>query len=1183
MKPKSRRHQQSAAKRIIKRMKNFRLLVVFLTLLVGIAEINTVQPSNAASIPKPDSAANNLSAIDTHSALHPELVLQTGHGHWVRALAYSPDGTLLATGGYDQTIKLWDTRTGELKRTISGQTYSVESLMFTPDGSSLISGGGSWPWESGGPSSGVESGEIKLWDVASGTEKQSISDLKRVIESVSLSKGGKKLASWDRQAVRLFDLQTNRLLWSSPIKDPGNLTVGRSRVIFLADDKTLAVCNGNGIELFNFETGQKEKNLYGSNDNVNEIVCSPDGRLLASAIGTWGSSWGAQGEIQIWDIETEKVKVTIKPPPGLVSGLAFSPDSKQIVSGHYHGEIDLWDATTGELEHEMKGHTAVMMAVAFSPDGKAIASGAIDNTTRVWDSVTGQQRGVLGVQKFNQDPVAFSPDSGVLAVGVGAGDVHIWDTRTGALLRTLHGTEGFIDAITFSPDGLLLAVGHDNGTVKLWSTANWQIARSFAAHESTVREITYSPSGKIIATCSGGDSGGSDTSIRLWDAQTGERLRTLTGHELWVFSIAFSPDGETLASAGGSPYDKEKKDLSEVKVWSVKSGELQRNLEGHKGSAFSVSFTPDGKTLLSTGFDRTIKLWNTETWQLRATLNSPAEQLSNSVLTRDGKTIVSGGVSQIQLWDIESGKVRQTLPKASDVLGSIALSPDGKTIAAGSYGQGVVHIWNIPLNKEVAWLVDLPSNASSLASESNTAGFPDSKAINLGDKAINIGDKPIEIGAKQSLPTTTDEYLVYTPEGYYYGSPAADRYARFRLGDTLYPAASFQTRYYRPELIKRALAGEPLPDVGTWKGAYPPRLIIDTPLQGTKVRANSIEVRFQTSDDSDVKSIVCFVNGTRIEAKGIEVGAKTLRTGNSGNILPSAHTGLRNFTIALPLPPSDKEIKLQALAIDDDGLQSAREEVLFSHDVASLPKTGSLLGLCIGVSRYNNPKLNLCYADRDATELAQALNKQRGIYHSAAVATLLNEKATRASIAAGLDSLIAQATKADTVMLLFSGHGWRSEERTFFFASADIDTRSSQSVAQTALPWAEVVSRLVRLSEKSRRVIVLLDACHSGSAVTNSELVRSVLSAESGVLVLASSKGEEISQERSDLEHGIFTKALLEAVNGQASAPGENSTTTLEFLAYVARRIKQLSEDTQHSYIPLLENFSTDDAIVAKS
>jgi uncharacterized caspase-like protein len=283
--------------------------------------------------------------------------------------------------------------------------------------------------------------------------------------------------------------------------------------------------------------------------------------------------------------------------------------------------------------------------------------------------------------------------------------------------------------------------------------------------------------------------------------------------------------------------------------------------------------------------------------------------------------------------------------------------------------------------------------------------------------------------------------------------------------------------------------------------------------------------------------------------------------------------------MSVPLPPVTASVHLQAIAYDEEGLQSPRAEFTL-QGARRLQPRGRLLGLCVGISRYQDRRLSLRYAAADAVALAETLNRQGAspegqahLYASAGVTALTDEQATRHRVGAELDRLIAQATRADTVILFLSGHGWEGAAREFFFAPYEVDRNNP---ARTALPWRDVVQRLGRLSQQSKRVLVLLDACHSGSAASNEALIRGLLAADAGVMVFAASRGSEESLESPDWRHGLFTQALLEALAGKTALPGGPGVTLWDLATYVRRRVKELSEGAQNPQVPFLQDFDTD-------
>jgi WD40 repeat protein len=314
----------------------------------------------------------------------------TGHISDVTSVAFSPDGRLLASGSDDNTIKLWDVATGSLVRTLTGHTWRVTSVAFSPDGRLLASGSAD--------------GTIRLWDVASGSLVRSLTGhTGSVFLSVAFSPDGRLLASGSCERYESRCVQGEIKLWDvasgSLVRSLTGHTGSVLSVAFSPDGRLLAsgaAWPDATIKLWDVASGSLVRTLTGHSESVWSVAFSPDGRLLAS--GSCGqrtiSGFCIQGEIKLWDVASGREVRSLTGHTDDVTSVAFSPNGRLLASGScgkvenyfcVQGEIKLWDMASGSLVRTLSGHTDWVTSVAFSPDGRLLASGSWDNTIKLWD------------------------------------------------------------------------------------------------------------------------------------------------------------------------------------------------------------------------------------------------------------------------------------------------------------------------------------------------------------------------------------------------------------------------------------------------------------------------------------------------------------------------------------------------------------------------------------------------------------------------------------------------------------------------------------------------------------------------------------------------------------------------------------------------------------------------------
>jgi WD40 repeat protein len=280
-----------------------------------------------------------------------------GHEAPVWAVAFSPDGNQIVSGGKDRTLRLWDGNTGKATKTLQG--YTGEALAYSPDGKYIIGDG---------YRRDAQTGEVigKPWKWQGNMN----------FRAMAFSPDGERvvvMTSYDDRTLRIQDFLTGRAIATLSGHTDWVLSVAFSpdgkRIVSGSADKTLRIWDA--------ETGKAIRTLSGHTDAVWSFAFSPDGKRIVS-----GST---DKTLRIWDAETGKAIRTLQGHTDVVGSVAFSPDDKRIASGSDDKTLRLWDVETGKaIGKPLKGHTGEVISVAFSPDGKRIVSGSNDKTLRIW-------------------------------------------------------------------------------------------------------------------------------------------------------------------------------------------------------------------------------------------------------------------------------------------------------------------------------------------------------------------------------------------------------------------------------------------------------------------------------------------------------------------------------------------------------------------------------------------------------------------------------------------------------------------------------------------------------------------------------------------------------------------------------------------------------------------------------
>ncbi|MFA6144230.1 MAG: caspase family protein [Sulfurimonas sp.] len=926
----------------------------------------------------------------------------------------------------------------------------------------------------------------------------------------------------------------------------------------------------------------------GHQGRINDIIITKSGDIISAS---------DDKTIRVWDSRTgvEKRKILGQiggGSEGMIYAIALSADEKVLAVGGYlnengnyeYGTIRLYDTQSGKLLQLLTSHTNVVSDLAFDRDGN-LYSASGDTSVKVWSknsggcalsqTLTEHSNQVYAIKPlkngrfvsagFDKKIVLYEGQKAVrsythtqmlnyIAVSdrtiatCGAGnEILIFDTNLN-LLKTIT-SPTVPTGLAFSPDGSRLVAGTGANPYKIILydvNQDFKELVSFEGHNNLTIAVAFLDNDTVVS------GGGADEEIILWSANNGQPIRKMVGNGKQIWRVGTEGNRLGFGNSWNKVSQNERGaiekvfDLASMSLQSkipnqdfhvIDSRGLSHSAGGEHGYQDALLNLPNGKTILrdaTTGLEHNTYGWDS---------------------TRE--FILSGGMNgHLKAYDKEGKPIANFIGHTGEVWN---IAVDGETMVSGGTDQ-VVCLWDLSsLRNQSARAYNEEFISRIMRKYNITRESVLEQAKKMNNQNIYL--IPSILPKLSLFVGTDDEWVMWSPSGYYASSPKGDRYIGWHINQgsdkeaLFFPVGKFKSRYYNPELITLIAGGLTEERALAKLGEKAQTISISESLPPYITFAQYPEVDTQNGD----------VNlKVRVVSREEILEYKYLFDGRPLENVRAIKPKLDNDIVSLSVTVPKKSGTLSIVARNRFGYSDPVEfKINYLGNAGEMLKP-NLYILSIGVANYQDKSIALEYSAKDANDFANVFKKQQGkLYRDVVIKTMTDSDANKNAILDGLEWIQKQTTAKDIAMVFIAGHGVNDENGNFYYLPFDYE---ESKLKRTGVPFSEFKTTLSSIAGK---VILFADACHSGNimgkrrAIDTNGLIAELNDAENGVVVFTSSTGKQYSLEDKAWNNGAFTKALVEGINGQADFLKSGKITVDSLSFYVSERVKALTNGKQ--------------------
>lgn len=1087
-----------------------------------------------------------------------ETVLQKGHTDYIRAYDFSKDSKFVASGGFDNLVILWEVESGKQIRTYAGHTERIRSIYFSPDQTQILTLGAD--------------NKIIIFEVITGKIVATFEIPDQELYRVFYSKNGQYIyATDDRHGVFLWKIAGDYI--GKFQKDYSAFV--EPDLMNLAGDRILSEDDGKGSVVI--DVASKDTVFSIPFDKVHSQSYSPNGMYIGiSSRKLFSSVYNAQTGALIHEFRYDENECD-----GGNTKHVFSPDSKYLITMSSKTPATIWEIETGKKIRSYLTLDDTPSQLVFSELGTYVLI-SFDDEVYVYDTRTGRERIHVSSEKIDYYDFKFSQNEEYIVLPNDNGGLDLWSLKKGKILKTIQGYLNQPNAtgmnlsysnwiqqsilkyiqhkrkVLLSPDNENIVVGGIDTCAMLINLKTGRIVQTFQGHSKSVIAFDFTPDGKYLAT------GGGDRNIQIWEVKTGKLEKTLDYHQETIFDLKFSKDGETLLSGSWD---------GSARIWAWRKG-TSKYMDFGNISPYCIGFTPDELYIVSADVNKNVQFWERDALAPFRTLVGHTDIPSGFDFNPDGKTMVtSSWDGKVRVWDLISGMLIAKMTHHQGQVYGVKYDPKGRFIASCGADNKII-LWDPISNKIIATLV---GHSSAITSLDLTSDGKQLVSISV-DGVIKLWNLDTFTEVYSRIQLSTTEWLSTTPAGYFDGSSDALNWVNYVKGNQVVNVANLFEKYYTPGLIERVQNGEvglndrgellndameSLPDLTIALSTAGKRSIVLEEDSIVQVNTAKIPLEIGISQSSMLLDEIRIYNN----------GKLVIQEPLDENIaFRGAEANKRIYEVEL----SGGINRIHAVLVNAQRTESSPTTVVVEYN--GTPSKTDLFVLTIGINTYKNPAYNLNYAVNDAASFMQSMEiGGNTLFDSVYTYSLTNAQATKQIILQTIDKIKSKIGNEDVFVFYYAGHGVMSNEiapkpSEFFIVTHDVTNLydAPAVIRQKAIAASELMTISKEISAEKQ--LFILDACHSGGAIesfalrgSEREKALAQLARNTGTFFLTAAQDAQFANEVGKLNHGLFTYALLELLNGTVVLEGDDKITVNELKTYVEERVPELSEKYQGS------------------